>query len=91
VRAGYRAGEVLYGQIADKSSKRALLHLIGERPGSEHHSFSVYLSAPKVEVWAQPGKLDHDESKVVANIADTALAPDVAVVETVRVLKGMTG
>ena len=67
-----------------------MLHLIGERPGSEHHSFSVYLSAPKVEVWSQPGKLDHDESKVVANIADTALAPDVAVVETVRVLKGMT-
>jgi ethanolamine ammonia-lyase large subunit len=91
VRAGYRAGEVLYGRIADKSSRRALLHLIGERPGSEHHSFSVYLSAPKVEVWAQPGKLDHDDSKVVANIADTALAPDVAVVETVRVLKGMTG
>jgi ethanolamine ammonia-lyase large subunit len=91
VRAGYRAGEVLYGQITDKSSRRAMLHLIGERPGSEHHSFSVYLSAPKVEVWSQPGKLDHDDSKVVANIADTALAPDVAVVETVRVLKGMTG
>jgi ethanolamine ammonia-lyase large subunit len=90
VRAGYRAGEVLYGRIADKSSRRAMLHLIGERPGSEHHSFSVYLSAPKVEVWSQPGKLDHDDSKVVANIADTALAPDVAVVETVRVLKGMT-
>jgi ethanolamine ammonia-lyase large subunit len=91
VRAGYRAGEVLYGKLADKSSRRALLHLIGERPGSEHHSFSVYLSAPTVEVWAQPGKLDHDDSKVVANIADTALVPDVAVFETVRVLKGMTG
>jgi ethanolamine ammonia-lyase large subunit len=90
VRAGYRAGEVLYGKIADKSSRRALLHLIGERPGSEHHSFSVYLSAPTVEVWSQPGKLDHDASKVVANIADTALAPAVAVVETVRVLGAMT-
>ncbi len=89
VRAGYRVGEQLYGRIADKSSRRAMLHLIGERPGSEHHSFSVYLSAPKVEVWSQTGKLDHDGSRVVANIADTALAPDVAVVETVRVLKSL--
>jgi ethanolamine ammonia-lyase large subunit len=91
VRAGYRAGEVLFGRIDDKSSRRAMLHLIGERPGSEHHSFSVYLSAPKVEVWSQPGKLNHDDSKVVANIADTALAPKVAVEETLRVLKGLTG
>ena len=91
VRAGYRAGELLFGKLADKGSRRAMLHLIGERPGSEHHSFSVYLSAPKVETWSQPGKLDHDESKVVANIADTALAPDVAVGETVRVLNSLYG
>ncbi|HYN58956.1 MAG TPA: ethanolamine ammonia-lyase subunit EutB [Rubrivivax sp.] len=91
VRAGYRAGEVLFGGLADKESRRAMLHLIGERPGSEHHSFSVYLSAPKVQTWAKSGKLDHDESKVVANIADTALAPDVAVAETLRVLKSLYG
>lgn len=91
VRAGYRAGEVLFGSLGDKASRRALLHLIGERPGSEHHSFSVYLSAPTVEVWSQAGKLDHDGSKVVANIADTALAPDVAVAETLRVLKSLGG
>lgn len=91
VRAGYRAGEVLFGKMTDSQSRCAMLHLIGERPGSEHHSFSVYMSAPKVETWAQPGKLDHDESKVIANIADTALVPDVAVTETVRVLKALTG
>ncbi len=91
VRAGYRAGEVLFGSLGDKTSRRALLHLIGERPGSEHHSFSVYLSAPTVELWSQPGKLDHDNAKVVANIADTALAPDVAVAETLRVLKSLGG
>ena len=89
VRAGYRAGEVLFGHITDKQSRRAMLHLIGERPGSEHHSFSVYLSAPVVATWAQSGKLDHDESKVVANIADTALAPEAAVGETMRVLKSL--
>jgi hypothetical protein len=44
-----------------------------------------------VQTWAKSGKLDHDESKVVANIADTALAPDVAVAETLRVLKSLYG
>jgi ethanolamine ammonia-lyase large subunit len=91
VRAGYRAGELLFGNLPDRQSRCAMLHLIGERPGSEHHSFSVYMSAPKVETWAMPGKLDHDESKVIANIADTALAPDVAVTQTVRVLKSLAG
>ena len=89
VRAGYRAGEVLFGKMPDAQARCAMLHVIGERPGSEHHSFSVYMSAPKVETWAKPGKLDHDETKVVANIADTALAPDVAVAQTVRVLKSL--
>jgi ethanolamine ammonia-lyase large subunit len=89
VRAGYRAGELLFGSLPDRQSCCAMLHLIGERPGSEHLSFSVYISAPKVETWAMPGKLDHDESKVIANIADTALAPDFAVTQTVRVLKSL--
>ena len=91
VRAGYRAGELLYGKLADESQRRAMLHLIGERPGSEHHSFSVYLSAPAGALWSQPGKLDHDQAKVVANIADTALAPQAAVAETLRVLKSLSG
>jgi ethanolamine ammonia-lyase large subunit len=87
VRAGYRAGEVLFGTRANQQEKCAMLHIIGERPGSEHHSFSVYLSAPTVSVWATQGKLDHDVTKVVANIADTALVPDIAVAETVTLLK----
>lgn len=86
VRAGYHAGEVLFGSIADKTKKCAILHIIGERPGSEHHSYSVYISAPKVEVWAQPGKLDHDQSKVVAGIADTALLPTTAADQTIMIL-----
>lgn len=89
VRAGYRAGEVLFGARGDMQERRAMLHIIGERPGSEHHSFSVYLSAPPVSVWSAAGKLDHDVTKVVANIADTALVPDIAVTETVEILKQM--
>jgi len=86
VRAGYHAGEILYGKIADKQSKRAILHIIGERPGSEHHSYSVYITAPKVDVWAAPGTVDHDISKVVAGIADTALLPTDASDQTVQIL-----
>lgn len=86
VRAGYHAGEVLFGSIADKTKKCAILHIIGERPGSEHHSYSVYISAPKVDVWAQSGKLDHADSKVVAGIADTALLPTTAADQTKKIL-----
>ncbi|MBK9258765.1 MAG: ethanolamine ammonia-lyase subunit EutB [Polyangiaceae bacterium] len=86
VRAGYHAGEILFGQIADKQSKRAILHIIGERPGSEHHSYSVYISAPKVSVWSVPGTVDHDITKVVAGIADTALLPTTAADQTLQIL-----
>ena len=89
VRAGYRAGEVIFGKIADMASQRAMLHIIGERPGSEHHSFSVYMSAPAVSVWAVAGTLDHDATWVIANIADTALVPSIAAGDTVNVLKSV--
>ena len=49
------------------------------------------MSAPRVEAWAVSGKLDHDASKVIANIADTALVPEIAVAETVSVLNGLFG
>jgi ethanolamine ammonia-lyase large subunit len=86
VRAGYRAGEVIFGARTDTSTRCAFLHLIGERPGSEHHSFSTYLSAPTVATWSQAGRLDHDQCAVVSNIADTALVVDLAVQETLNQL-----
>lgn len=86
VRAGYHAGEILYGSLADKTSKRAILHIIGERPGSEHHSYSVYISAPTVDVWSKPGTLDHDVTQVVAGIADTALTPIQAADKTLLIM-----
>jgi ethanolamine ammonia-lyase large subunit len=87
VRAGYAIGDVLFGK-SDPSKPKAILHIIGERPGTEHHSFSVYLSAPKSKVWAEK-KCDHDISKVVCNIADTAMKPEAAAKDTVRLLKEM--
>ncbi|MRG91290.1 ethanolamine ammonia-lyase subunit EutB [Polyangium spumosum] len=71
VRAGYHVGEVLYGKLADAQSRRAIVHIIGERPGSEHRAFSVYMTIPTVAYWAQAGKVDHDVTSVVAGLADT--------------------
>lgn len=84
VRAGYRIGETLFQGL---SGPRGLIHVIGERPGSGHRTFSVYLTAPTGEVWGTPGKIDHNLTRVVAGIANTAQRPDAAAVEVVRLLK----
>ena len=86
VRAGYRIGEVLYGPLPEVDSNRAILHIIGERPGSGHHAFSVYITAPQVSTWAKKGLADHNITKVVSGIADTALAPAQAATETLKIL-----
>lgn len=87
VRAGYRIGEVLFGSRPDPGQRPAILHVIGERPGSGHHAFSVYISAPAVSDWAQPGLTDHNVTRVVSGIADTALAPSMAAAQTVQILR----
>jgi ethanolamine ammonia-lyase large subunit len=86
VRAGYLIGELLYGGLSDTSSNRAILHVIGERPGSGHRAYSVYITAPPVSVWANPGEVDHDITKVISGIADTALDPALAATQTVDLL-----
>ena len=88
VRAGYQCGEVLFGDTTSRAAK-GIIHLIGERPGSGHHNFSAYLSAPAQSTWGQPGKVDHDITKVVSGISDTALRPELAVVEVVDIFGGM--
>jgi ethanolamine ammonia-lyase large subunit len=89
VRAGYRIGEVLFGSLPDRTSRRAILHVIGERPGSGHHAYSVYITAPAVETWAQAGATDHNITRVISGIADTALLPTTAATETVNILRQM--
>ena len=83
VRAGYRIGERLFGGLP---GHRALVHVIGERPGTGHHTFSVYLTAPDGKVWGEAGQVDHNITKVVSGIATTALLPEKAATETVRLL-----
>ena len=52
VRAGYRIGETLFEQAAPNSF-RGILHVIGERPGTMHHAYSVYITVAKGKVWAE--------------------------------------
>ncbi|HVR29127.1 MAG TPA: ethanolamine ammonia-lyase subunit EutB [Thermoanaerobaculia bacterium] len=87
VRAGYRIGEILYGRLPERDARRAILHIIGERPGSGHHAYSVYITAAQIAVWADAGRADHNITRVVSGIADTALDPERAAVETVRILR----
>ena len=86
VRAGYRAGEFLFGDAPEGRQNRGIIHIIGERPGSGHHNFSAYLSAPPASIWNNRGTLDHNHSRVVSGISDTALTPDKAARETVKIM-----
>ncbi|MEZ4601676.1 MAG: ethanolamine ammonia-lyase [Syntrophotaleaceae bacterium] len=87
VRAGYKAGEILFDQ-AGKAPK-AIIHIIGERPGSGHSAYSVYLTKVVPATWAQKGAVDHDQTKVLSGIADTGLLPAEAARQTVNLLKQM--
>jgi ethanolamine ammonia-lyase large subunit len=86
VRAGYRIGEILFGELSDPREHRAVIHIIGERPGTIHHTFSAYICAPSAHVWKKAG-IDHDITRVVSGIADTALKPDTAARETVSIVQ----
>lgn len=86
VRAGYQIGEILYGEAGAADSKRSIIHVIGERPGSGHHTFSAYITAAPVSTWSKMGTVDHNITKVVSGVADTAYDPVVAAGETVRLL-----
>ncbi len=86
VRAGYQVGEQLYCRCTDLRA-RVILHVIGERPGSGHHAFSVYVTVARGAVWARPGAVDHDITKVIAGIADTALAPTLAAAQTIAAVQ----
>ena len=83
VRAGYRIGEALFAGLA---GTRAILHVIGERPGTGHRTFSTYLTAAAGDVWTQPGTVDHNITKVVSGIANTALKPPKGADDVARLL-----
>ena len=88
VRAGYACGELLFGQSAS-SSAHGIIHIIGERPGSGHHNFSAYLTAAPSSIWHVKGSVDHNISKVISGISDTALTPELAAVDTAKLMNDM--
>ena len=87
VRAGYACGEILFGSDSAKSKSHAIVHIIGERPGTEHHNFSAYLTVAKSTVWNKKGTVDHNISRVVSGISDTALKPEDAVRDTIKIIR----
>ncbi len=80
---GYRIGETLFGGLP---GDRTILHIIGERPGSGHHTMSIYVTRASGQDWQIPGKVDHDITRVVSGIATTALLPRLATAEVRRIL-----
>ena len=86
VRAGYRIGETLFGNLP---GNRAILHVIGERPGTGHHTFSIYITSPAGDYWGQKGKVDHNITRVVSGVAATAMLPVDGAAQTAGILKSM--
>lgn len=78
VRAGYRIGEMLFGE-SDSKQDKTVVHVIGERPGgTPNQNYSAYIATAPVSVWAESGKLDHDRVTVISGISATSLDPSEA-------------
>jgi ethanolamine ammonia-lyase large subunit len=86
VRAGYTCGELLFGKKSSLSKSHGVIHIIGERPGSGHHNFSAYLTVAQTSTWNSKGKIDHNISKVVSGISDTALTSQIAISKTLNII-----
>ena len=85
VRAGYMVGDTLFDN-ADPKKSRAVVHIIGERPGTGQDAFSVYIAAPKAKVWTDK-KVDHNIVKVQSGISKQATKPKDAAKQTVKLIK----
>jgi len=89
VRAGYEVGELLFGK--ERLSKHCVVHIIGERPGTMHRNFSVYITAASASNWNYRGKVDHDITRVISGISDTAYLPKEAAVEVASIVAKLMG
>ena len=89
VRAGYEIGEHLFGN--EQLKKHCVIHIIGERPGTIHRNFSVYITTTSASTWHSRGKVDHDITRVVSGISDTAYLPNDAAKEVVSIVSELMG
>lgn len=85
VRVGYQIGEELFGY--DASQKHCIIHIIGERPGTMHRNFSVYITTANASTWKNHGKVDHDITRVISGISDTSYQPKEAALEAASLIK----
>ncbi len=90
VRAGYQVGEILFDKSGPDSQQKAVIHIIGERPGNGHQTFSAYIVSPTVKMWSKPGTVDHNHAKLISGISDTSLDPKEAARQTVELLRNLT-
>lgn len=86
VRAGYACGELIFGSRSEQDSYHGIIHIIGERPGSGHHNFSAYVTVASSRIWSKTGTVDHNITRVISGISDTALDPLTAAKDTVGIL-----
>ncbi len=84
VRAGYEIGKILFGSSQQRA--HCIVHIIGERPGTMHRNFSVYITTASAALWNEKGKVDHDITRVVSGISDTAYVPEKAAVEVAGIV-----
>jgi ethanolamine ammonia-lyase large subunit len=84
VRAAYRCGEMLFSGSSD--AKKTVLHVVGERPGNGHSTFSVYITSLRETQWKEE-KTDHNVTRVVSGISNTTLLPDQAAVLVCDILQ----
>jgi ethanolamine ammonia-lyase large subunit len=87
VRAGYRIGEILFRDAVPEAPK-AIVYIIGERPGTGQNAYSVYFAAPKGRIWSA-GQVDHDIARVVSGISLRGTIPREAARQTIRLLEGL--
>jgi ethanolamine ammonia-lyase large subunit len=88
VRAGYQIGQIIFTGDPSSTKPKTLMHIIGERPGTEHNNFSIYMTKATTADWTA-GKIDHDITKVVSGISDTALLPAEAVKQIMGIYKSL--
>jgi len=76
-------GELLFKEA---TGRKTIVHVIGERPGSGHHTLSVYITTAEGSLWSIADQVDHNITKVVSGIATTALRPELAAIECVKLI-----
>ena len=55
-----------------------------------HHAYSVYITVARGRTWAEK-RIDHDITKLVSNVADTALPPEKAAHDTQTIIREVVG